>query len=85
MLECMTSPRKISIYVPEDLVPVLDGVDNASQYIAESIRLRRRHEQTRAVLREAGYLVTDAGIDRMRNRLGALDQASADALSAGER
>ncbi len=82
----MTSPlpKKISIYLPEDIRETLDGVENASAYIAESIRMRRRREATRAVLRDAGYLVTDAGIDRMRHRLLALDVANAEAISAGE-
>ena len=81
----MTSPpKKISIYLPDDIREVLDGVDNASAYVAESIRMRRRHEATRAVLRDAGYLVTDAGIERMRQRILALDALNAEAIAAGE-
>jgi hypothetical protein len=76
----MTSPRKISIYLPDDVREVLDGVDNASAYIAESIRMRRRHEATRAVLREAGYLVTEQGVDRMRRKLHDLDHRRAQTL-----
>lgn len=84
ILNGMTSPRKISIYVPEDLVPVLDEVENASAYIADSIRMRRRHEATRAMLRESGYLVSDAGVQRMRERVRALDAQNAEAIAAGE-
>ncbi|MBB5868669.1 hypothetical protein F4553_002048 [Allocatelliglobosispora scoriae] len=80
----MTSPRKISIYVPDDVREVLDGVPNASAYIADSIRLRRRHERTRAVLRDAGYLVTDAGVERQRQRLQALDALNSQAVAAGD-
>ncbi|GHJ42779.1 hypothetical protein Cs7R123_01210 [Catellatospora sp. TT07R-123] len=80
----MTSPRKISIYLPDDVREVLDSVDNASAYVAESIRMRRRHEATRAVLREAGYLVTDAGVERMRQRIYALDVLKAQAVQAGD-
>jgi hypothetical protein len=80
----MTSPKKISIYLPDDVREVLDGVDNASSYIAESIRMRRRHEATRGVLREAGYLVTDEGVDRMRRKLHDLDTRRAQSLGAGE-
>jgi len=80
----MTSPKKISIYVPEDVREVLDDVPNASAYIAESIRMRRRHEQTRTTLREAGYPVTDGGIERQRQRLKALDELNVEAIQAGE-
>jgi len=80
----MTSPRKISIYIPEDLVPVLEEVENASAYIADSIRMRRRQEATRAALRDAGYLVSEAGVQRMRERVRALDVQNAEAIAAGE-
>jgi hypothetical protein len=85
MMKGMTSPaaRKISIYLPDDVREVLDGVDNASAYVADSIRMRRRHEAARSVLRDAGYLVTEAGVDRMRQRLRALDAASAE--TAGDK
>lgn len=83
-LKGMTSPKKISIYLPDDVREVLDGVDNASAYVAESIRMRRRHEATRNVLREAGYLVTDAGVERMRQRVYALDALNAQAIEAGD-
>jgi hypothetical protein len=85
MLGGMTSsPKKISIYLPDDVREVLDGVDNASAYVAESIRMRRRHEATRNVLRDAGYLVTDSGIERMRQRVYALDALNAQAIEADD-
>ncbi|HCT80139.1 MAG TPA: hypothetical protein DGT23_26965 [Micromonosporaceae bacterium] len=80
----MTSPRKISIYLPDDVREVLDGVDNASAYIAESVRMRRRHENARGVLRSAGYLVTDEGVERMRRRVEALDSRKAKRIETGE-
>jgi len=79
-----SSPRKISIYVPDDVREVLDGVDNASAYVAESIRMRRRREASRAVLREAGYPVADEGVERMRQRVYALDALKAQAIEAGD-
>ena len=78
-----SSAKKISIYLPDDVREVLDGVDNASAYVAESIRMRRRHEATRAVLRDAGYLVSDAGVERMRQRVAALDALNARVIEAG--
>jgi len=32
------APRKISVYLPPDVVAQLDSVENASAYIAESLR-----------------------------------------------
>lgn len=80
----MTQPgRKISIYVPSDLVPVIDAVENASEYIAESVRMRQRREQLSAVLRDAGYVVNPERVEKMRQRLYALDRLNAEAIAEG--
>jgi hypothetical protein len=65
--------RRFSISLPDDVAAELDRVDNASGYIAEAIRMRRRRERVRAVLTEAGYEITEDGIARMRRRVQDLE------------
>ncbi|MGH3681782.1 MAG: hypothetical protein ACRDT2_16235 [Natronosporangium sp.] len=64
--------RKLSISVPDDVAAELDRVDNASAYIAEAVRLRRRRERTREMLERHGVPVTDEGVSAMGERLRAL-------------
>ena len=69
-----TSPaRKISISVPADVAAVLDREENASAYITKAIRERRRREETAAMLREAGYLVTEDRVLKIRGMLAERD------------
>jgi hypothetical protein len=75
--------RRFSISLPDDVAAELDRVDNASAYIAEAIRLRRRHETTRQVLANAGYHVTEDGIQRMRERVRGLEARRRRAIEAG--
>lgn len=65
--------RRFSISLPDDVAAELDRVENASGYIAEAIRMRRRRERVRAVLADAGYEVTEDGIERMRHRVRDLE------------
>ncbi len=72
----MTAPersRRLSITLPEDVARVLDDQPNASAYIAESLRLRSRRESALRAVSEAGYDITQQGVDRMRTRLQAAD------------
>ncbi len=64
--------RRFSISLPDDVAAELDQVDNASAYVAEAIRLRRRRETVRRVLADAGYEVTDEGVAAMRQRVRTL-------------
>lgn len=66
--------RKISISVPDDVAETLDGVDNASAYIAEAVRMRRDRETTRELMRRHGYEVSDTGVARWRRRLSELER-----------
>jgi metal-responsive CopG/Arc/MetJ family transcriptional regulator len=59
--------RRFSISLPDDVAAELDTVDNASAYIADAIRERRRRESVRRVVTEAGYEITDDGVSRMRD------------------
>jgi hypothetical protein len=66
--------RRFSISLPDDVAAELDQVENASAYVADAIRMRRRRERTRAVLTNAGYRVTDDGVRRMRDRVRELEE-----------
>jgi metal-responsive CopG/Arc/MetJ family transcriptional regulator len=76
--------RRFSISLPDDVAAELDHVDNASAYIAEAIRLRRRSEAARNVLANAGYRVTDEGIQHMRERVHGLEARRTQLIEAGE-
>ena len=65
--------RRFSISLPDDIAAELDHTDNASAYIAEAIRLRRRRDTTQAVLSHAGYRVSEDGIQQMRERVRTLE------------
>jgi hypothetical protein len=66
--------RRFSISLPDDVAAQLDRVENASAYIAECIRMRRRRDAVRKVLADAGYEITDEGVERMRQRLHDLER-----------
>lgn len=65
--------RKISISVPDDVADTLDGVPNASAYIAEAVRLRRRRDTTRGILKNAGYDIAPERVAAMRARVEHLE------------
>lgn len=65
--------RRLSVTLPEEIAAVLDGVDNASAYIAEAIRLRNRQEDFRQFLAGQGIHVTDEGMNAARERLAAAE------------
>jgi hypothetical protein len=76
--------RRLSISLPDDVAAALDQVDNASAYIAEAIRMRRRREATRDVLADAGYRITDEGVRAMRERVRQLEARRAHRVKATE-
>jgi hypothetical protein len=76
--------RRFSISLPDDVATELDQVDNASAYVADAIRQRRRRENTREVLADAGYQVTDEGVAAMRERVRALEARRPRRPVAGE-
>lgn len=65
--------RKLSISVPDDVAEHLDQVGNASAYITDAVRLRRKRERSREVLARHGIRVTDDGVNAMRDRLRSLE------------
>lgn len=66
--------RKLSISVPDDVAEHLDHVSNASAYITEAVRLRRKQERVRAMLERHGIHVTYEGVDTMGERLRTLEE-----------
>ena len=66
--------RKLSISLPDDLAEHLDQVENASAYIADAIRLRRRVERTRAMMFRHGVELTDEGVAAAGERLRAIEE-----------
>jgi glutamyl-tRNA reductase len=76
--------RRFSISLPDDVAAELDQVDNASAYVADAIRQRRRRENTRQVLANAGYQITDEGVAAMRQRVQALEARRTRRTTASE-
>ncbi|HEX6683177.1 MAG TPA: hypothetical protein VF062_10295 [Candidatus Limnocylindrales bacterium] len=66
--------RKLSISLPDDVAEHLDHVENASAYIAEAIRLRRKRERTRERLARHGIHVTDNGVAAAGDKLKAAEE-----------
>lgn len=66
--------RKLSISLPDDVAEHLDHVENASSYIADAIRLRRKSERTRAMMARHGIHVTNEGITAAGERLKAVEE-----------
>ena len=54
--------KKITVSLPDDIAERLSHEDNASAFVAESIRRRMLGETVRRQLREAGINVTEEGI-----------------------
>lgn len=67
--------RRITVYLPADVAAVVEaqGPRQQSAFVADAIRMQQRRASTRAMLRDAGYLVTPDGVERMRQKLAALD------------
>ncbi|WP_155371372.1 hypothetical protein [Catellatospora vulcania] len=72
----MTSPgRRVTVYLPAHIADIVEsqGKGNQSRYLAEAVQTLERRRATLAMLREAGYLVTAEGVQRMRERVQALE------------
>ena len=62
--------RKLSISLPEEVAKILDEVDNASAYIAEAIRLRRKRDSLVNLFAAEGITVTAEGVAAAKERFG---------------
>jgi len=65
--------KRLNITLPDDVAAHLEGVANASAYIAEAINLRRRTERSREMLARHGITVTDEGIQAAGDKLRAAE------------
>jgi hypothetical protein len=66
--------RKLSISLPDDIAEHLDHVENASSYIADAIRRKRRMERTREMFARHGLQITDEGVARAGEKLRAAEE-----------
>jgi hypothetical protein len=67
--------RKIAISIPDDVAERLAAgdIENVSAYVTEAVRRQIMVEQTRTMLKDAGFRITDEGVDRWRRVLAERD------------
>jgi post-segregation antitoxin (ccd killing protein) len=67
--------KKIAISIPDDVAERLAAgdIDNVSRYVTEAVRRQIAVEQTRKMLEDAGFKITQEGIDRWRRILAERD------------
>jgi hypothetical protein len=73
----------MSITVPPDVAEVLDGVDNASAYIADAVRKKARLERLHATFARRGLSVTPEGVARAGEKLRAAEERRRRRVDAG--
>ncbi len=61
--------RKLTISVPDDVAMALEGIENVSGYFTELARRDQRRATGMAMLAQAGYQPTEAGMDALRERM----------------
>jgi hypothetical protein len=62
--------KRLTVSVPDDVADYLDGKPNASAAVTEAVRAHmKRGAAVAAILRAAGYNITDEGIERTRGKL----------------
>ena len=65
--------RRITISLPDDVAAYAEQAGhNTSGFIADVLRRRMRADSLRARWADLGYVVTDADVQRTRERLAAL-------------
>jgi hypothetical protein len=68
--------KRLTVSVPDDVADYLDGKPNASAAVTEAVRAHmKRGAAVAAILRAAGYSITDEGIERTRGKLPRLSPA----------
>ncbi|HEX6682706.1 MAG TPA: hypothetical protein VF062_07925 [Candidatus Limnocylindrales bacterium] len=67
----MTAGKRITVYVPGDVVENLGNVDNLSAYVTKAVRNQIERDELNTTLRAAGYEITDGGKRRARSILDA--------------
>jgi metal-responsive CopG/Arc/MetJ family transcriptional regulator len=76
--------RKISISLPDDVAEQLDNMSNVSAFITDAVRQKLRAKRTHDALRDAGFVITEEGKERMRQRLRALKPITPEMVAAQE-
>lgn len=68
--------KRLTVSLPDDIAEYLDAEPNASAAVADALRARmQRGAATTAMLRAAGFALTDEGIAQARGRLPRLTEA----------
>lgn len=60
--------RRVTVSVPADVAETLEQQPNASAYVAQAVRDRRRMDEYRAALVQAGVQLTEQGMAEARAR-----------------
>ncbi|MER6757581.1 hypothetical protein ABT235_25745 [Micromonospora echinofusca] len=60
--------RRVTVSVPEDVAETLEQQPNASAYVAQAVRDRRRMDEFRALTADAGVQLTEQGMAEARAR-----------------
>jgi Arc/MetJ-type ribon-helix-helix transcriptional regulator len=60
--------KRVTVYLPDDVVARVEEAPNASAFIASAVRATMRRESTQSVLEAAGITVTAEGLAAMRER-----------------
>jgi Arc/MetJ-type ribon-helix-helix transcriptional regulator len=69
--------KRVTVSLPDDVAAYLDGAINASAVVADALRAHMdRATATEAMLRAVGFEITDAGRQRVRDRLSGLGPSS---------
>jgi hypothetical protein len=62
--------KRVTVSLPDEIAAYLDAAGNASAAVAEALRAQMdRGEATEAMLRAAGFEITEAGKSRAREEL----------------
>ncbi|MDG4832381.1 hypothetical protein O7627_24180 [Solwaraspora sp. WMMD1047] len=61
--------KRVTVSLPDDIAERLEGEPNASAYVAEAIRQRAARERGHQMLAEQGFVITEEGRARARQRL----------------
>jgi hypothetical protein len=61
--------QKIAVSLPDDVANYLRSQPNASATVATAVRAHMTGESTRQMLREAGFVLTEEGRAKWRERL----------------
>jgi hypothetical protein len=67
--------KRVTVSLPDDVAAYLETRDNASATVAQALRAEmNRGTATRAILRAAGFNITDEGLARVRGTVPPLSE-----------